>query len=122
MRLSIIAIFDRGIAGKERIALSVSVEAQLSFFAVLLSRYNGGRQTIMPGSLSSYWFPPGVAKPGDFVILYTGRGINTNEPKSTGVGMNHFFHWGHPQTIFNDPESCAVLAELATWGTSLPGG
>jgi hypothetical protein len=121
MRLSIAGIFDRGIANKERIALSVGVEAQLSFYVILLSRYNIGRQTIMSGNLASYWFPPSVVKPGDFVILYTGAGANAREPRAGSASTNHFLHWGQRNTIFNDSETCAVLLELTTWSTSPPG-
>jgi hypothetical protein len=120
MRLSIAGIFDRGVPNKERIALSVAVEANLSSYVTLLSRYNPGRQTIASGNMTSYWFSPATVKPGDFVILYTGSGTNASNPRPTG-GTNHFFYWGLKSTIFDDPESCAVLLELATWGTSLPG-
>jgi hypothetical protein len=117
MRLSIAGIFDRGVPNKERIGLTVAVEANLSFYGLLLTSYAPGGQTISAGSISAYWFPPGIVKPGDFVIIYTGAGTNTTEQRQGG-GTNYFFHWGLPRTVFEKSEVCAVLFELASWATS----
>lgn len=121
MRLSIAGILDRGVSNKERVALTVAVESNLAYYAVILSSYLPGRQQIHSERLSVYWFSPAIVKPGDFVILYTGPGRNAPESRPDG-GTNHFYHWGLPNTVFNNSESCAILLEISTWITSPPPG
>jgi hypothetical protein len=115
-RLTIIEIYDRGVANKERLHMSVSVESNLAFYAVLASAYGPNRQTVLAGSRLAYWFNPYIVKPGDWVILYTGPGPYTTAKRTDG-GTNHFFYWGLPETVWHNPESCAVLLELNTWMT-----
>jgi|ERR1700733_3667573 len=115
-RLTIVGIFDRGVANSERVAISVSVEANLTYYAVLLSAYTTGKTGVLAGSRLAYWFNPAIVKPGDWVILYSGPGPNATEKRTDG-GTNHFFHWGLQNTIWHPPESCAILVELNTWAT-----
>jgi hypothetical protein len=115
-RLTLVGIYERGIPNKERVAISVAVEVNLTFYALIISAYTPGRQGVLAGSRLAYWFNPLVVKPGDWVVLYSGTGVNTTEKRTDG-GTNHFFHWGLPNTVWDNPESCAILCELNTWTT-----
>jgi hypothetical protein len=64
-----------------------------------------------------YWFPSLYVKPGDLVVLYSGFGRNRSFRAPDGT-MNHFFHWGQKNTLWNSFGDCAVLLEIESWQTS----
>jgi hypothetical protein len=116
MRLNIVTIGDRGIPNRERLHLNVLVPANLSFYVVI------GTTKISPTQIATaakyfHWWGQYAVNAGDSVILYTGFGNHTVNVRPDG-GKNHFFYWGLQNAIWGDPNSCAVVFELANWETS----
>ena len=120
MKLQIVRIAERGLANKERLHLSVLQETNLSYYAVLLSRYVTPA-SIANGSLAGFWFPNQLVRAGDQVILFSGPGTQTAQRQANGTTI-HFFYWGLPNTVWNHSSNCAVVIEVANWVTSPQGG
>ena len=115
MRLKIVNITDRGIPNQERLHLSVFAPANLVNYAVFAS------QRISPNSVKTrpdlaYWFPSMQVYPGNQVVLYTGSGQNRAEQRPDGK-WNRFIFWGLSSTVWENPNSCAVLLEINEWDT-----
>jgi len=139
MSLQIVGIFDRGVANQERLYLRVLANTNLHFFVVLDTVYIptqpvlpflpppplappwGQPQQISRLPRHTYWFATREVKAGDHIILYTGPGAETQSRNADGT-TNHFLRWGLRETIWNSPESCAVLMEISMWQTTAYGG
>ena|SRR5207245_6451942 len=121
MRLQISRIAERGVPNQERLHLSVLQEADLAFYTVLISRYSTSGDAVASGGVSAFWFPTRKLRPGDQIILYTGEGQATSRAEANNT-TTYFFYWGLKNTVWNDPSSCAVLIEAASWVTSPQGG
>jgi hypothetical protein len=116
MKIEIIQIVDRGIANKERLWLRVLGDCDLSHYIVLLTSYVSVN-AISNLLRNAYWFNPKAVRSGDYVILYTGKGVTTTSKNNDG-STNHFVYWGLDKTIWNAINDCAVVTELNTWQTS----
>jgi hypothetical protein len=120
MRLQVVRIADRGLPNRERVHLSVLQETNLSYYAVLLSRYISPAG-VANGNLAAFWFPNQAVRPGDQVVLFSGPGTPSNRIETNG-STTYFFYWGLPNTVWNVPANCAVVIEASSWGTSPQGG
>jgi hypothetical protein len=115
MRIKLVGITDRGIANQERIHLSVFAPSNLVNYAVFAA------QKISPSAVKTppdfaYWFTNMMVFPEDQVVLYTSPGQNSVERRPDGK-WNRFFYWGLNHTVFQNPNSCAVLLEINEWDT-----
>lgn len=111
MNLQVVQITDPALPGKERVHLSVLNDATLSYY-ILMKSYIVGTG-VANGIVPAFWFPTVSVKRGDQVVVYTGLGQNTSVRALAHT--NHFFYWGMSKTIFGEPGTCAVLAELTEW-------
>jgi hypothetical protein len=121
MSLKFVQIADRGVPNKERVHLTVVEPADISYFMLAKSFLIAPNfNTVFTGGSPAFWFPSRMVKQGETIIVYTGAGIEATHMGDAGVAT-HFFYWGMPQTIFNDPAACVVVMRLATWATSPQG-
>jgi len=116
MKIEIVKIIDRGVANNERLWLKVLVNTNLSYFIVIDTIYTS------PNSISNlprhtHWFRPKEVRAGDSIVLYTRPGT-PSETKNADGSTIHYLFWGLNTTVWNAPESCAVLFEVSTWQTS----
>jgi len=116
MSLRITRIADRGVPNKERLHLSVLQKTTLSSYAVVRTRYSGLHQ-VANGNLTAFWFPSQLVSAGDQIILYSGSGKPSSHKEPNG-STTHFFYWGLPNTVWNEPADCVVLLGVANWATS----
>lgn len=119
MKIEIVKILDRGGANKERLWLKVMANADLKYFIVFDTTYTS------PNSISNlqrhaYWFKPKEVKAGDYVILYTKAGTESEQINEDG-NKTYFMYWGLEKTIWNKTDDCAVLFEINSWQTSKQG-
>ena len=119
MKLQIIRVVDRGKQNQERLHLSVLQETDLSYYAVLLSRYITPT-SIANGNLAAFWFSAQPVRPGDQIILFSGPGSPTSRVQTNG-NTAYFYYWGLKNTVWNYPANCAVVIEVADWATSPQG-
>lgn len=123
MRLQIIGIHERGVPREECLRLRVLADADLSFYFVLDTIYQG------PNALSTaakhiFWFPPWPVKAGDDVLLYTADAMGLGRPHTSRphrllqTGSQHVFYWNQLQPLWAQPGNCAVVMKLSTWQTT----
>jgi hypothetical protein len=115
MRLEISGIIERGVPNKERVHLIVSQPANLAYYMIMESVLTAPNNILSGGRLA-YWFGGGMVRYGDHVILYTRPGTDNAVRRQDG-GINHFFYWGLNKTIWNNPQSKAVLFEIQNWSS-----
>jgi len=113
MRLQIRGIIDRGIPNKERVHLYAAQPANLAYY-ILMEGLSAGPNKVHSGGRLSYWFGETAARVGDHIILYTRPGTDNSAIRQDGF-TNHFFYWGLNRTIWNSPQSKAILFEVQTW-------
>jgi len=118
MNLKVVRIADRGVPGKERLHLSVEADADLVYYVVFATEYQG--LNISQIVKHVLWFKSYKVKAGDNVVLATGSGANSTSRRADG-GTDHFFYWGQPQVLFAAPLACAVVVEIQNWATTSPG-
>ena len=116
MKLKISQYIKKGDFENERIAFKVEQDCDLQFFAVHISTitdnggfYNKPRHT--------FWFPPTKVKTGDWVVLYTKKGKQSEKINNEG-NLSHFFYWGLEHSILNTTKDGVILAQINTWQTS----
>ena len=116
MKIQIVSIADRGTAYQERLHLRVVESTNLGSYMVMNSVWVNDA-AVANGSRAVYWFPPQDVKPNDDIVLYT-RGGAPMQPQANANangGTTYFYFWGQPNTLWNSPESCALLFDIASW-------
>jgi hypothetical protein len=116
MKLSIEKILDKGVSTKERLWLRALADCDLNFYLVLNTVY------VTPNSIKTspkhtYWFSKKPVKAGDYIVLYTGKGTES-ETKNKDGSTTYFLYWGFDNPIWKNVGDCAVLLELENWMTS----
>jgi hypothetical protein len=120
MRFQIVSITERGVPNRERLHLRALVDADVGYLVIFLTRYTKV-DSVFAGTGAAFWFPAKQVKAGDSIILYSGSGT-VSETKDPDGSTNHFFYWGMPNTIWQDPASTVVVFETQMWQTaSRPG-
>lgn len=109
--LKIIGIHDRGVANKERIAISVYEPVNMGQFGLLLGvRQQAGMA--VPIRDNFYWFGDGYVNHGDWIFVYTGPGeTRTTELPNTTQKL-YSIHWGRTTTLLSDAEIVPILFRL----------
>ena len=63
---------------------------------------------------SPFWFPDGLIKQGDLVIVYTKSGFPSSVV-NPDHSRSYFYYLGKESAQFSDAKVCAVLLDLASW-------
>jgi hypothetical protein len=111
MSLEIIDLQNEGDEKEEYLRLRVTADVNLSQFLVLDATFTAD------GSPSNkqrhpYWFASKEVKKGDFVWLYTKKGIDsarTNKADTT----THLIYWGLDKPVWNNTGDTAVLFRIS---------
>ena len=124
--LSVIGVYDRGVANLERIVIQANQAVNLGQFGIMLG-YRTADGLANPYNDHLFWFGDGILQQGDWIFVYSGQG----EPKASEVpGQNqkiYTVHWGKGTTIFAHSEITPILfradaVQLATPPLNLPQG
>ncbi|SPF45111.1 conserved hypothetical protein [Candidatus Sulfopaludibacter sp. SbA4] len=115
LALQPIKILNRGILATENVGFKVLRDVNLGLYMVLAT-VEVAPNRVYAGSRPCYWFEARNVKAGDMVLLFTGKGQNTQSPSQDGH-TNHFYFWGAGVAMFPGPTSKAVLVEINTWQT-----
>ena len=113
MNLEINKITDAGNLENERIIFKVLVDDELGFYGVFKTKKTG-ETTVSSSIKATYWFPDRQVKQGDYVVLYSKVGVNTEQKNKDGT-TSHFFYWRMSSTIWNDLDDCVVLFKIDEW-------
>ena len=115
MNLQLVTIGDKGQSNKERVHVTALADINLAYYVAFASRW-APDNTIYRVPTHAFWFPSVIAKSGDHIVLYTCAGKDTSEPRPDGK-TNHFFYWGLPTVLFNDPGVSLTIFEALSWAT-----
>lgn len=116
MKATPVGIYDRGVPNQERVHYRANVDLDLTYFAIFDTN-TAGPNNINAGHSTCYWFSPYRVKAGENVVLYTRGGSQSKETRNDGT-VYHFFFRGLSSSLYGNPDSRAVLFELATWSTA----
>ncbi|QFY43627.1 hypothetical protein F6R98_14175 [Candidatus Methylospira mobilis] len=111
MRLKITNIRDQGDLDKERIVMKVESAGNVGEFLLIQSAHLNNAVT--NDVYHTYWFPDKSVNVGDFVVLYTKVGKNSEKPFKDV--KSHFFYWGKTKTIWDRDDCAAVLMHAPEW-------
>lgn len=116
MKLKITNIRDQGNLDKERVVMKVESGGNVGEFLLVQSEYHNN--SVTNGVYDTYWFPDKDVNVGDFVVLYTKSGTNSEKPFKEV--KSHFFYWGRKQPMWNTENRAAVLMHAPTWESFKP--
>ena len=117
MRIKINKIADAGVLNNERIVMKALSDADVGKYAVFESRYRD--DSITTGVEDVFWFPDKEVSKGDYVVLYTKRG-NQSEKTLRSGNKSHFFYWGSTSAKWGNTQTVPALLEIADWETHVP--
>ena len=108
--LSVAQVFDRGVANKECIAISVLQTINMGRYGIMLGQHQAGASGgVLPYFDNLFWFGDGIVNAGDWVFVYTGPGTPTHSLATNGVNTIFSLHWGKPHTVFANSTVVPVL-------------
>lgn len=115
MNVEIRYIKNPGELENERLVLKVLKDCDIGRFLTFDTTYTED------GNVSNlvrhpYWFPDKYVKAGDFVVVYTKSG-RQSEKTNNNRSTSHFFYRGLEKTIWNRRRDCAVVLEISDWKT-----
>lgn len=119
MRLSISSFADPGNLEKERIVIKAMSDLDIGTYLLLRSSVSSeGSPTA--GRKSVYWFPDGMVKAEDLIVLYTKVGERSKKLLSGGRTA-HFFYWGYQKALWGTNDYTAVILRVSEWAQKIPG-
>jgi hypothetical protein len=111
-------IREAGVPQKERIVFSVSADAEIGNYLVLITGLASDGSPFS-GRHASFWFPDKKVKAGDLVVLYTMNGSAKSVSNEDG-SSSHFFYWGLAETKLGKPQIGIVLLRASEWEKGVP--
>lgn len=111
MKIKISAIRDAGNLHKERVVIQVESACDIGEFILLQTGFMDG--TVNTGIYETFWFPDKAVRPGDYVVVYTKKGKNSEKPLKEAT--SHFFYMANVEPIWNEEERSAVLMHAPEW-------
>lgn len=112
---------DRGIPNKERIPILVQERVEMGYYGIMVGQFSDHQGT-QPFLDNLFWFGRGIANAGDWILVYSGGGINKSEDWSTPPGSKVYSaHWCREKTMFANSATVPILFRFdkATIGKSL---
>lgn len=111
--LSIIGVYDRGIANKERIVLRPTIKLNLGYYALVLG-IKAGEGYARPINdhflwLGSCGLAPIEIAPPSWLFIYTGPGEFNEATNGYTKEKAYVMHWGKDTTILADDSIVPVL-------------
>jgi len=110
MEIKVSQVIDGGDIQNERIVLDVIGDCNLAQYILFQTRTLGDG-LFSPALSAPYWFSNKIVKAGDKIVLYTKSGRNGNKAYSE-TQTAHFFYWGMPNPMWDNPDSCAVIMDI----------
>lgn len=115
MKLKIRALENKGNHNEERIWFDVIEDCDLKYYLLTDTTYTS-ENNISNKLRHVYWFSSKLVKAGDYVVLHTKKGQQTEASNNKGT-KTHTYYWGLDRAVWNDTGDCAVLFEVKAWMT-----
>ena len=106
MSVKIINIKSVGIPDKERLVLKVLNDDDIGYYVIFKTSFIEER--IYTHIKNTFWFPDKKVRKGDFIVLYTKSGIQSEAKNKMGT-ISHIFYWGLKEAIWGRKDD-AVFA------------
>jgi hydrogenase maturation factor len=111
MKLKITAVRDQGNIEKERVVLRVENNCDIGEYILLQTGFVDG--SVNTRIYATFWFPDKAVKVGDFVVVYTKKGKDSERPFKDGT--SYFFYMGLTEAIWKRDGRSAVLMNAPSW-------
>jgi hypothetical protein len=115
MNLKVIGVEGVGDLEKERVVLQASENTDIGKFALFAANRSNEDQPFSGDIPDTYWFPFKEVKSGDFVVVYTKKGVRGEKTSDSGR-TSYFYYWGYDKSKWGS-NRIAVLVNTATWTT-----
>jgi hypothetical protein len=113
MNVKILRISDPGKKETERIILEVTNDCDIGYYLIGQTHYTAA-ETVSSKLINTHWFSDEKVKKGDWVVLYSGSGKNSEKKNDDGT-TSYFIYWGLASPIFIDDQKSIVVMEVSTW-------
>lgn len=122
--LELRTLLSPGVIEEERIVIHVLVDTDIGDYILLQTGFNPKTENVTIATYHSFWFPYKRVNNGDFVVVYTMGGTNSEKKFERGEeqdkGTVHFFYWGLEDPIWNKLDRAPVLLQSPSWVTLDP--
>lgn len=117
MKLEMTSMASVGDLENERIELRATADTAIGEHAVFCAlKAEDGVSSFLR---TAYWFPDGLAKAGDTIILYTKDGEDTERPGPNDT-TTHVYFWGRTVPVWDNDKFAPVLVRVAEWKIAKP--
>lgn len=108
VELSVIRVFERGVANKECIAILVNETTNMGQYGMMLGVAQGTNSAV-PVYDQLFWFGDGVAQKGDWIFVYTGSGKPRTTRTTDNLSNIYTVFWGKPTTVLANSYIVPIL-------------
>lgn len=117
MTLILVRVEAAGDLPSERVILRASSDVDIGRYALFSCSTDDG--VPLSGSvLRAFWFEDKKIKSGDFVVVYSKDGTNS-EKKGRAGATSYFYYWGSRTPLWT-PGTMPVLILCSTWTFGSP--
>ena len=103
-----------GALSTERVVLRATKDADIGRYVLFRAAIRSDDEVEGGNVPNAFWFPDKNIKKGDFVVLYSKSGTQSEKLDSKGERTSHFFYWNLKSTIWDDAHRAVVL-EIGDW-------
>jgi hypothetical protein len=100
MKISVVSIENQGDREKEVVTLANATFAPDDHITKMFQ--------------DNYWFPSRKVKEGDYVLLFSRNGEDTEQKNNLG-STSHILFWGAPDAVWHEKDTEIALFELSGW-------
>lgn len=117
--LSIIGVFDRGVANSERIVLYAHQSLNLGQYGIMLGMRES-ENSAFPLRDHLFWFGDGIIEPRTWLFIYTGPGEARKTIMPNSQETAFVLHWGKPTTVLANLNIVPVLFRVEAVAVEQP--
>ncbi len=111
--IELFGIADAAIPDKERIILRALEDCNLQQFFIALGSTEGTDIGIIPYRNYSFFFSELIVHPGDWIVIYTGKGIFQSTRMPVTHERAYSLHWNSENVFFSHPHVVPVIYRLS---------
>lgn len=110
--LSVLGIYDAGVANLERIVLRANQPVDLTYYLLVIAMKAQGDTGALPLKDNMLWLGNTNLNTGDWVYVYTAPGVAQTSELPNNSNKVVSLYWGKNQTIFQAMHLTAALVKI----------
>src|SRR5262249_50258580 len=118
MTVRITSIAAAGDMNRERDVMKASAKGNIGAYALFQAISSDDGQVLSGNIPYAYWFADKEVNRGDFVVLYTKQGTQSEKKNKDGT-TSHFFYWGLSSPLWV-AGTTPVLLSAPDWQSGNP--